>query len=133
MRRRLRPWCVERHSPAWLGRCLAVIALLGQILLPVTAFAQPVATGETLVVCTPQGFRTVAVDPAAPERPDHHHRCDFCCLGHCTGQLLAVAVALAIPLGDAAPAADAWPEAVAPMGAPRFGRPQGRAPPLHLV
>lgn len=131
--------CCARRSAAirrvstLLSRCLALLALLGQVLLPVTAVAQPLAGGERLVICTPQGFRSIDVDPAKPDQQGHHHRCDFCCLRHGAGGLLPAEVAVAFPLRGAARTADAWPSASAPVGTPRHQRPQGSAPPLRLV
>jgi hypothetical protein len=124
---------MERRTAAVLSRCLTILALLGQLLLPVMAVAQPLAGGDTLVICTPQGFRSVSVDPATPDQPSRHHRCDFCCLGPCAGGLPPAAIAVAFPLGGAVRVAAIRPSASPSAGTPRYQRPQGRAPPLHLV
>lgn len=116
-----------------LGRSLALLALLGQLLLPVAATAEALVAGETLVICTPQGLRSITVDPATPDQPSQHHRCDFCCLGPCTGGLVPAATGVAFPLGAATRVAELGPSAPPSVGLPRDQRPQGRAPPPHLV
>ncbi len=133
MRWHRRSWWTQRPAVAVASRCLAILALLGQLLLPVATATEPLAAGETLVICTPQGFRSIALDPAAPEQQGQQHRCDFCCLGRHAGGLLPAPTVAVFPLRGAVRVADLWPSPSPPVATPRYQRPQGRAPPLRPV
>lgn len=123
----------QRRMAAGLRRSLAVLALLGQLLVPIAAIGEPVAAGETVVVCTPQGLRSISLDPAVPDQHGTGHRCDVCCLGPCRGALLPAGLAATFPLGGAAHLVGPWPATAPPAGTPRYARPQGRAPPSDLA
>lgn len=115
------------------GQCVVMLAVLAQLLLPAMAARQTLVQGDPLVICTPQGFRSIGVDLAAPDQPQHRHGCDLCCLGHGGRGLLPAVAAVAVPTRAAVHLAEAWPWAPLPAAAARCQRPQGRAPPRFLV
>jgi hypothetical protein len=128
-----RPPLVRKRLPEpWYARLLLCAAVLAQLLMPMVGAAGMAVSGDALAICTGQGFRTVAIDPASPDQSAEHRLCDLCCVACRAATAPTATSTLAHPSGYGA--AVRLPPAWAPAPrAPPHERPLARAPPAHLV
>jgi hypothetical protein len=116
-----------------LALCLAVLAMVGQALMPTVALAAEGSDSAPVVICTAEGARTVA-GLSAPEPP---RKSDFGGL-KCADCVFASAAALAAPVvTPLAPIKVVSVRLHASPPTPRLAargppRPPARAPPANL-
>jgi hypothetical protein len=127
-----RPDRRERPQRA-LALALLALALLGQLVAPGATFARLAAPAGTVVICTSEGARRLAL-PGAQPAPVHagHELCLACCLATSSHPPFCPA-SVAEPWPRPAPIL--WQPALdaAPAALGRPDRPPARAPPLPLV
>lgn len=83
------------RDPGALPAILAVLALLMQTLVPAVAMAQGPGDSRMVVLCTPDGEKTVVVHDKAPATPFAGYKCHDC--------VIAAVTAVTPPSPDMAP------------------------------
>jgi len=116
-----------RRVVAWL----AALSLCLNTLLPTVAMAVAVHGSQPMVICTPDGYKTVHLDqqgaPVPAPLPHEGHDCTLCySLGHCAAPAGAINAELGNKERDAIRPADALPHASADV---QGG--EARGPPNH--
>ncbi|MFQ5622830.1 MAG: DUF2946 family protein [Paracoccaceae bacterium] len=84
--------------------------------------------GQTIVICSPDGARSVQIGPDGKPVQTRGHDCRSCCLA-LAGDLPA---RLALPLRAASAVSRAWRETPLPVPASYRSVPEARAPPAAV-
>ena len=96
-----------RQAIDLVAACLGLLGLLAQAVAPICltgGFApSPANGGNSIIICTAHGYRTVALDTSghpAPVKPDNggDTQCPMCAAAHLTPVLVGVAALLLILL-----------------------------------
>lgn len=93
-----------RRAVDLLAASFGLLALLAQAIAPVCltgGFASQASSGNSIIICTVHGYRTVALDASGqptPPKPDNggDMQCPMCAAAHITPVLIALAALLVI-------------------------------------